>query len=164
MLEEKIEEIIKEDQELKRLKEKGPELKDKLNYEIEANGGNLSLGQRQLICIARALVMKPKILLMDEATANIDQKTDSIIQTVIKEKMKDTTVVTIAHRLITIVQYDKILILENGKKKEEGAPIDLMKDQGSYFRELVMEGGEKFFEKMVYAAEHKEEDVAKIFA
>lgn len=160
----KIEKDLKTDKVLKRLKDFGPELKDKLNYEIESGGSNLSLGQRQLICIARALVMKPKILLMDEATANIDQKTDSIIQSVIKEQMTETTVVTIAHRLITIVQYDKILILEDGKKKEEGAPIDLMKNEGSYFRALVMEGGKEFFEKMVYAAEHKEENVARIFA
>lgn len=160
----KIEKDLSEDPELKRLKESGPKITDKLEYGIEANGGNLSLGQRQLICIARALIMNPKILLMDEATANIDQKTDSIIQTVIKEKLKETTVITIAHRLITIVQYDNILVLEDGKKKEEGAPVDLMKDNSSYFRKLVMEGGQEFFEKMVYAAENKDEDVAKIFA
>lgn len=76
---------------------------DKLALELDARGSNLSIGQRQLICIARALVKKPRILLMDEATANIDQKTDSVIQNLIKNTLKNTTVVTIAHRLITII-------------------------------------------------------------
>jgi len=91
-------------------------LKEKLEFLIEAGGLNLSLGQRQLICIARAILVPPKILLMDEATANIDQKTDSIIQHLIKNKLTKTTVVTIAHRLTTVCQYDKVIVLEDGKK------------------------------------------------
>jgi ATP-binding cassette subfamily C (CFTR/MRP) protein 4 len=63
---------------------------------------------------------------MDEATANIDQKTDSIIQSLIKEKLKGTTVVTIAHRLITICQYDKLIILDEGKKSQEGSILQLL--------------------------------------
>jgi len=93
---------IDKDPELIRIKTSGATVEDKLKYEIATGGSNLSLGQRQLICIARTILVPPKILLMDEATANIDQKTDSVIQSLIKEKLKETTVVTIAHRLITI--------------------------------------------------------------
>lgn len=82
----------------------------KLNIMIEDGGTNLSVGQRQLICIARAFISKPKILLMDEATANIDEKTDQAVQALIKSEFSDTTVITIAHRLNTIIQYDKILV------------------------------------------------------
>lgn len=77
---------------------------------------------------------------MDEATANIDQKTDSIIQSIIKNHLNNTTVITIAHRLITIIQYDKLIILENGKKVEEGTPSELIESRG-YFCDLVDEGG-----------------------
>ena len=82
-----------------------------LDYKIQHRGANLSLGQRQLVCIARALVTKPKILLMDEATASIDQNTDRVIQSVIKHGLEGTTVITVAHRLETVIQYDKILAI-----------------------------------------------------
>ena len=84
--------------------------KARLNMMIEAGGANLSVGQRQLICLARAFIEKPKILLMDEATANIDEKTDKAIQSLIKTQFRDTTIMTVAHRLNTIIQYDKILV------------------------------------------------------
>lgn len=113
--------------------------KERLNFKISGNGANLSLGQCQLICIARALIKKPKILLMDEATANIDQKTDSIIQFLIKNNLKETTVVTIAHRLVTIMQYDKVIVMADGEKIEEGSPSELIERNGT-FCELVEEG------------------------
>lgn len=132
---------IEDDPDIRRIQTEGVTNQDKLAFELEARGSNLSIGQRQLICIARALVKKPKILLMDEATANIDQKTDSVIQNLIKNTLKETTVVTIAHRLITIIQYDKIIILEQGKKVEEGSPADLLDLEGGWFRRLVNESG-----------------------
>lgn len=134
---------------------------DKLNFALEDKGQNLSVGQRQLVCIARALVKKPKVLLMDEATANIDQKTDSIIQDLIKNHLKETTVITIAHRLITIIQYDKLIVLRDGKKVEEGSPKSLI-EKGGYFCELVEEGGEEFKKKMIYLAEHREVDPTSV--
>lgn len=108
-----------------------------LDFEIEQNGSNLSLGQRQLICIARVLIRTPKVLVMDEATANIDEKTDSIIQKVIRENLKDATVVTIAHRINTILDYDKVVMLERGVKVEEGNPKALLKDKKSMFFNFV---------------------------
>lgn len=125
---------------------------DKLLLPIEDSGSNLSLGQRQLVCIARALIKKPKILLMDEATANIDQKTDQIIQRVVTFEMPETTVLTIAHRLNTIIQYDKIVVLENGKKAEEGSPVELIK-RGGIFSEMVEKGGKNYKEMLLRLAQ-----------
>ena len=149
--------------ELKFINPRGQSAQQKLAFEIEERGSNLSIGQRQLICIARALVRKPKILLMDEATANIDQKTDSIIQNVIKNELNDTTVVTIAHRLITIIQYDKLFIFENGKKVEEGSPLELI-ESGGFFSSLVSEGGEDFRRNMIFAAKNRDVDPAGLFS
>jgi ABC-type multidrug transport system fused ATPase/permease subunit len=146
-----------EDPEIQKLRKATVTDKEKLDFQVDAGGSNLSIGQRQLICIARSLIRKPKILLMDEATANIDQKTDSIIQRVIKYNLSNTTVITIAHRLVTIIQYDKILILENGSKKEEGSPLELLQSHG-YFYKLVHEGGKEFEEKMFKLAQNRELD------
>jgi ABC-type multidrug transport system fused ATPase/permease subunit len=165
------------DPELTRLRTSGPTIQDRLSYSISTGGSNLSLGQRQLICIARTILVPPKILLMDEATANIDQKTDSIIQSLIKKKLEGTTVVTIAHRLITICQYDKLIILDEGKKSQEGTILQLLGepeqeggeiDKEEYpgtgiFANLVNEGGEEFREKMIYCARHKDANPAEIF-
>lgn len=161
-----------DDPDIKRIQNEGVTNQDKLGLELESRGSNLSIGQRQLVCIARALVKKPKILLMDEATANIDQKTDSVIQNLIKNTLKETTVVTIAHRLITVIQYDKIIILEQGKKVEEGSPADLLDIEGGWFRRLVGESGhgdsgkskDEHLRKMKLAATDRTLDPANLFA
>jgi ABC-type multidrug transport system fused ATPase/permease subunit len=125
-----------------------------LNFEVKDGGVNLSQGQRQLLCIARALIARPKILLMDEATANIDSKSDQIIQRLIKSKFSDSTVITIAHRLNTIIQYDRVVVMSDGQVVEQGSPGDLLEREGM-FRDLVMELGEENFEKMrQFAADH----------
>ena len=134
------------------------EPKKNLKMFIEKNGDNLSQGQRQLICIARALVQRPKILLMDEATSSLDHRTNDIIQKVVKYHLNDTTVLTIAHRLMTIIQYDKLIVLQNGVKVEEGSPIELINKKG-YFWSLVSEGEDDFVEKMMYLAQNKDKDM-----
>lgn len=101
-------------------------LKKKVYSKVDDSGSNFSLGQKQLICMARALIRKPKVLLMDEATASIDEKTDELIQKMIRTEFKDTTVITIAHRLNTIIYYDKILVLERGEIKEYDTPLSLV--------------------------------------
>jgi len=126
--------------------------------EIEANGANLSQGQRQLVCIARAIIRKPKLLFMDEATANIDEATDALIQDVIKNEFVGSTVVTIAHRLNTIIQYDKIMVMGKGKREEEGSPYELLCKEGSYFRQLILEHGKEFYDKMYDLALEKYEE------
>ena len=105
-----------------------------LDYEIEDNGINISIGEKQLICIARALLKKTKIILMDEATANIDYKTESFLQNSINQGMKDSTVITIAHRIKTIINYDKILVLNNGEIVELDSPKNLLIKKGLFYQ------------------------------
>ena len=107
-----------------------------LDKMIEAGGSNLSVGQKQLVCIARALLRKSKIVVMDEATANIDMNTEQIIQKALKLVLENSTVITVAHRIKTIINYDKILVLDNGIVKEFDSPTNLLKDENSLFHEL----------------------------
>ena len=103
---------------------------------IEQGGANLSVGQKQLVCIARALLRKSKIVVMDEATANIDMNTEQIIQKALNLVLENSTVITVAHRIKTIINYDKILVLDNGRVKEFDSPTNLLKDENSLFHEL----------------------------
>ena len=89
---------------------------------ITEGGSNLSVGQRQLMCLARALLKNNKILVLDEATANVDQETDELIQKTIKTKFTDCTVLTVAHRLNTIIDMDRVLVLDAGHVIEYDHP------------------------------------------
>jgi ABC-type multidrug transport system fused ATPase/permease subunit len=99
-----------------------------LTSPVTESGNNLSQGQRQLLCLARALLKNPTVLVMDEATASIDYATDSAIQETIRELT--STIITIAHRLQTIVDYDKVLVLDKGEIVEYGHPWELMRKKG----------------------------------
>ncbi|KAF1915468.1 ATP-dependent bile acid permease-like protein [Ampelomyces quisqualis] len=111
-----------------------------LNSSVSESGSNLSQGQRQLLCLARALLKAPKVLLMDEATASIDYATDAKIQETIR-LIKNTTI-TIAHRLQTIIDYDKVLVLDKGAVVEFGDPFDLVSKEGGSFRAMCETTGE----------------------
>ncbi|CAD8078629.1 unnamed protein product [Paramecium primaurelia] len=100
------------------------ELPKQLQSEVQPE--LFSIGQKQLICLSRVLLNKKRILILDEATANVDMATDAFIQNTIKEKFNDCTIITIAHRLNTIADYDKILVLEEGKVLECGHPFELL--------------------------------------
>ncbi|KAF8948891.1 Multidrug resistance-associated protein 1 [Haplosporangium gracile] len=114
-----------------------------LSYEVASNGENFSVGQRSLICLARALLRKTKILVLDEATAAVDVETDDLIQQAIREEFKDRTVLTIAHRIKTVMDSDKILVLEKGEIEEYERPeVLLRRREGSLFFRLAEQAGE----------------------
>ncbi|ETE72132.1 Multidrug resistance-associated protein 1, partial [Ophiophagus hannah] len=118
--------------ELAHLKAFVSSLPDKLLHECSEGGENLSVGQRQLVCLARALLRKSKILVLDEATAAVDLETDSLIQSTIRTQFEGCTVLTIAHRLNTIMDYTRVIVLEKGRIVECGAPADLIESRGVF--------------------------------
>ena len=107
-----------------------------LEMKIEENGDNLSIGEKQLICFARALLKKNKIVIMDEVTANIDYKTEAKIQKIINNGLHNCTIITIAHRINTIINYDKIIVLDKGNLVEFGRPDELLKNEKGAFYKL----------------------------
>ena len=119
-----------------------------LDAEISEGGGNLSTGQRQLLCMARALLRRTKILVLDEATSNVDNGTDQLIQATIRSAFKHCTVLTIAHRLHTIIDSDRIMVLDAGRLVEFDAPQTLLKNPESVFSKLVAEASRQTNEKV----------------
>ncbi|CAH7687177.1 hypothetical protein PPACK8108_LOCUS21917, partial [Phakopsora pachyrhizi] len=109
-----------------RLKSHIQGLEGGLDAKIEEGGGNLSNGQRQLLCLSRALLKRSKVIVMDEATSSIDPETDQDIQTVVREEFKDCSILIIAHRLNTILDCDRILVLSDGKVVEFDTPSNLL--------------------------------------
>ncbi|PVD27667.1 hypothetical protein C0Q70_12834 [Pomacea canaliculata] len=109
------------------------DLPEKLSYQVGEKGERLSVGQRQLVCLARSLLRRTKILVLDEATAAVDMETDSLIQNTIREAFSSCTIITIAHRLNTIMDYDRILVLDEGLMKEYDSPLVLLANKQSIF-------------------------------
>jgi len=120
-----------------------------LDTQIASSGGNLSVGQRQIIALARAMVRRSKLLILDEATSAIDYKTDNVIQSSLRRELGgDVTVITVAHRLQTIMDSDKIMVLDAGNIVEFDSPQELLKLSDGQLRSLVDESGDR---ELLYA-------------
>ncbi|CRL07776.1 CLUMA_CG020730, isoform A [Clunio marinus] len=115
-----------------------------LDTKVVDGGSNFSTGQKQLICLARAILKKNKILIMDEATANIDSETDNLIQTTIRSQFNNCTVITVAHRLHTVLDSDRIMVLDAGKIMEFDTPRKLLDNKQGIFFKLFNEAGLDF--------------------
>uniref|UniRef100_A0A672TTI4 MRP1 protein n=1 Tax=Strigops habroptila TaxID=2489341 RepID=A0A672TTI4_STRHB len=126
--------------ELCHLKDFVQSLPKKLLHEISEGGENLSVGQRQLVCLARALLRKTKILVLDEATASVDMETDNLVQSTIKREFHNCTILTIAHRLHTVMDSERVLVLDTGRILEYDTPHNLLQRKGA-FSEMVAEAG-----------------------
>ena len=122
-----------------------------------------SIGQKQLICLARTILKQNRILVLDEATANVDLQTDELIQRKIKENFKNCTVLTIAHRLFTIADYDKVIVMSDGRAEEFGSPFELLalrpEDREitklGLFSEMVRNTGSETAQKIFEIAKEK---------
>jgi len=139
-------------------------LENKLETDMTMSSSVFSAGQKQLICLARAILRKSKIIVLDEATANVDIETDDFIQRKIMERFQDCTVITIAHRLLTIANYDKVLVMDKGKAVEYNSPYLLMVEKegdssitrkDGLFADMVRNSGESMSKKIFDIASKK---------
>ncbi|XP_044229320.1 canalicular multispecific organic anion transporter 1 [Thunnus albacares] len=119
--------------ELSHLKDYVAGLQEGLQHEVAEGGENLSIGQRQLLCLARALLRKSRILILDEATAAVDLETDNLIQNTIRKEFSHCTVLTIAHRLHSIMDSSRVMVLDAGKIVEFDSPSNLLEKQGHFY-------------------------------
>ncbi|CAH1985088.1 unnamed protein product [Acanthoscelides obtectus] len=129
-----------------------------LDFLVSEGGGNFSAGERQLLCLARAILRNNRILIMDEATANVDQRTDAFIQETIRRRFKDRTVITIAHRLNTIMDSDRVMVMSSGSVLEFDHPHKLLQIPEGHFHKMVLETGRQManeLEDIALEAYHK---------
>merc|ERR1712151_1127687 len=116
-----------------------------LDHEVQEKGANVSMGTAQLLCLARVILKRPKLLFMDEATASVDSETDKLVQETIRKDgvlPKGCSIVTIAHRLHTIIDYDRIVVFSKGEIAEEGPPDVLLQSESGHLSQLVRDTGE----------------------
>lgn len=137
-----------------KLKDLIAELPAGLSSKVAEGGSNFSIGEKQLVCLARAILRENKIILMDEATSNVDLETDNLIQSTIREKFANCTVVTIAHRLSTVIDYDRILVMDAGKCMEFDTPYGLLMKENGIFHGMVKETGDATFRDLKSMAEN----------
>jgi ATP-binding cassette subfamily C (CFTR/MRP) protein 4 len=141
------------------LKDKVARLPGKLDSAVMDQGGNWSVGERQLICVARAVLKNTRLIVMDEATANIDLHTDRLIQSAIRSTtglFASSTVLCIAHRLMTVTDFDKIMVLDAGRVVEFGTPFELLQKPDGWFKSMVHETGPDAEELLTKIATDKE--------
>jgi len=131
------------------------QLPDALAFAMAEGGENFSVGQRQLICMARALLRKPRILLLDEATASIDVESDAQIQVMLRRYFRDVTVLTVAHRLKTVMDSDRILVLDGGKIAQYGAPEALLQEEDKPLFQMANAHGKAYASMLMELARTK---------
>ena len=124
---------------------------------VKEYGSNFSAGQRQMLCLARALLRETKIVCLDEATASVDNESDLLMQKVISQEFKEKTVLTIAHRINTIIESNKVLCMANGKVLSYDTPAKLLEDPSSIFAQLVLETGEASAKNLKHRAKNRNE-------
>lgn len=134
------------------LKEAVNDLKAGLESKVSEGGSNFSVGQRQLVCLARAIIRNNKVLVLDEATANVDPQTDALIQTTIRKKFAECTVLTIAHRLHTVMDSDKVLVMDAGRMVEFDAPYVLLQNEQGVLFGMVQKTGKAMAEALIAIA------------
>jgi len=110
---------------------------DILQEKVEEGGANYSSGEKQLLCLARAMLAKPRLLVLDEATSAVDGTTDEFVQKMLRSQFRDTTLLTIAHRLNTVIDYDTVLVMDKGKVAEFGSPKSLLENEDGIFTAMV---------------------------
>ena len=118
---------------------KSIEEKGGLDAVVQEYGENFSVGEKQVICLARALLRRPRLLLLDEATASVDWDTDQLIQSTIRKRFGDATCLIIAHRLQTIIECDRVMVLSAGRLAEFDSPANLLRRETSMFAGMVAE-------------------------
>ncbi|CDQ68929.1 unnamed protein product [Oncorhynchus mykiss] len=136
------------------------ELPNKMETVLAESGSNFSVGQRQLVCLARAVLRKNRIIIIDEATANVDPRTDELIQKTIRDKFRECTVLTIAHRLNTIIDSDRILVLGAGMIQEFDEPYVLLQNQESALYRTVQQMGKAEAASLLESAKQVSTDTA----
>jgi ATP-binding cassette subfamily C (CFTR/MRP) protein 4 len=112
-----------------------------MNSQVADGGMNFSVGERQLLCLARAMLQKSKILVLDEPTANVDGRTDKLLQQAVDKSFKGATIISVAHRLDTIIENDLILVLGRGEVLEFGSPSELLSIEDGQFTSMVNDTG-----------------------
>jgi len=127
---------------------------------VSEGGSNFSVGQRQLLCLARAILSKNKILILDEATASVDRRTDQMLHESLHESFGDATIIAVAHRLDTIIDHDYVLVLGKGKVLEFGPPCKLLRNEGGPFYTMVEDTGETTAKELRQRAFQKEQNIS----
>ncbi|XP_053698234.1 probable multidrug resistance-associated protein lethal(2)03659 [Sabethes cyaneus] len=141
------------------LKEVVLAMPDQLECKMADGGSNFSMGQRQLVCLARAILKKNRILVLDEATANVDPQTDKLIQTTIRNKFAECTVLTIAHRLHTVMDSDRVLVMDAGRVVEFDHPHKLLSNTSGHLRKLVDQTGASMAASLIRIAEENHKKI-----
>lgn len=135
------------------------DLPEGLSSRVMEGGSNFSVGQRQLMCLARAIIRKNTILVLDEATANVDPQTDTLIQRTIQKKFANCTVLTIAHRLNTVMDSDKILVMDAGTVVEFDHPHVLLQNRNGFLFSMVQQTGKGMIDTLITKAKKSYDDM-----